>query len=541
MTYAFTILLMALILWRMIVRELPVAFGLIVPTSAVRRSIFAAHILVLGVVALLLPLTGGLADGLLENYGEGVKMAGVSLVLLSAIVSLLLLEHFDAMPSIALALLGALEGYRVFSQGDALGWNMIGSWLVAPVVAVAIAALLYLFFRKVICRPPVHLIRLSGYMRYVVIVGLALLVLAVGINNGSLLVFAGKVLLGGDSLIGVALAVVMFAGGLLLFGRTLHSRMDVEAERYAEATTQTIVSVCYAVVLTLLLFSSSLVQRVGLAATPLSLLSLILGGFLGVGLVQRSQMPELVRVGRSMAGLVLTPIAAIIIYYLLFSLLTGGESVSEELNITLLLFALMLLMLVFFGRYVRKQERLHEASRKLIQNQQQELFENQKALNAMELNAILAENHSLHGTLELKRKEIINVALGISEQKEFLEMLAEKVHRAAKSSGEEKDKIIAEIEHELGQRTSFSGEIDEFYTQAEVLHKDFSVKLTEEFPNLTTSERRLATLLRLGFSSKYIATLMNISPKSVEISRYRLRQKLGLKKGDNLINFIKSI
>ena len=75
----------------------------------------------------------------------------------------------------------------------------------------------------------------------------------------------------------------------------------------------------------------------------------------------------------------------------------------------------------------------------------------------------------------------------------------------------------------------------------EVLHKDFSVKLAEEFPNLTTSERRLATLLRLGFSSKYIATLMNISPKSVEISRYRLRQKLGLKKGDNLINFIKSI
>jgi DNA-binding NarL/FixJ family response regulator len=159
----------------------------------------------------------------------------------------------------------------------------------------------------------------------------------------------------------------------------------------------------------------------------------------------------------------------------------------------------------------------------------------------MELNAILAENHSLHGTLELKRKEIINVALGISEQKEFLEMLAEKVHSAAKASSEEKDRIIAEIEKELGQRTSFSGEIDEFYTQAEVLHKDFSVKLTEEFPNLTVSERRLATLLRLGFSSKYIATLMNISPKSVEISRYRLRQKLGLKKGDNLINFIKSI
>lgn len=541
MTYAFTILLMALILWRMIVRELPAAFGLIVPTSAVRRSILAINIILLGVVALLMPLTWSVADGLLGVYGEGMRMSGVSLVVLAALVSLLLLDHFDTMPSICMALLGALEGYRVFSLGESFSWTMMGSWLVAPVVAAVVAALIYLLCRKVICRPPIHLIRLSGYMRHLVILGLALLVVVVGVNNGSLLIFAGRVLLEEGSVVGGAMALVMFVGGLLLFGRVLNRRMDVEAERYGEATTQTIVAVCYAVVVTLLLFSGRMVERVGLGCSPLSVWSLILGGFLGVGLVQRSQMPELLRVGRGLAGLVLTPLAAIIVFYLLFSLLTGGEAVGEELNIALLLCSVMLVMLVFFGRYVRKQERLHEASRKLIQNQQQELFENQKALNAMELNAILAENHSLHGTLELKRKEIINVALGISEQKEFLEMLAEKVHRAARSSGEEKDRIIAEIEKELGQRTSFSGEIDEFYTQAEVLHKDFSVKLTEEFPNLTTSERRLATLLRLGFSSKYIATLMNISPKSVEISRYRLRQKLGLKKGDNLINFIKSI
>ena len=34
---------------------------------------------------------------------------------------------------------------------------------------------------------------------------------------------------------------------------------------------------------------------------------------------------------------------------------------------------------------------------------------------------------------------------------------------------------------------------------------------------------------------------MNVTPKSIEISRYRLRQKLRLSKGDNLVNFLKSI
>ncbi len=541
MTYAFTIMLMALILWRMIVRELPVALGLIVPTGAVRRSLFVVALVVLGVVALLLPQTNALAGEYYVRYSEGFHLEEMSLVLISALSAVLLLDHLGVMPSISVAVLGALEACGVFSKSLSFDWSLIVGWMVAPVVMAVVAAAIYFVCRKTICRPSIHLIKMSGYMRYVVMVGLALLVLAVVINNGSLVLLAGRLLLQSNFEWQV-LSVALFVGGVLLFGRTLGGKMDMEAERYSDASSQAIVAVCYALVVTLLFFSSSIATGwIGLKPTPLALGSLLLGGFCGVGMAHRSQMPEAPIVGRTMAGLVLTPIVTMLCYLLLMLLFSGGMAVSEELNLSLLVFALMLVMLVFFARYVRKQERLHEASRKLIQNQQQELYENQKALNAMELNTILAENHSLHGTLELKRKEIINVALGISEQKEFLEMLAEKVHRAAKSSGEEKDRILAEIEKELGQRTSFSGEIDEFYTQAEVLHKDFSVKLTEEFPNLTTSERRLATLLRLGFSSKYIATLMNISPKSVEISRYRLRQKLGLQKGDNLINFIKSI
>ena len=83
--------------------------------------------------------------------------------------------------------------------------------------------------------------------------------------------------------------------------------------------------------------------------------------------------------------------------------------------------------------------------------------------------------------------------------------------------------------------------MNDFYAQSEILHKDFNMRLGEAFPNLTESERKLANLLRQGLSSKYIASLMNITPKSVEISRYRLRAKLGLRRSDNLIQFIKTI
>ena len=162
----------------------------------------------------------------------------------------------------------------------------------------------------------------------------------------------------------------------------------------------------------------------------------------------------------------------------------------------------------------------------------------------MELKVVLSENQALHNSIEMKKQEVMNVALSIVEQREYLESLNEMVKQISNSSDErERTHLLSELSASLKQRLSYDRDVDSqyFYAQAESLHEDFNAKLSENFPQLTPQERRLATLLRLGFSSKYIATLMNITPKSVEISRYRLRQKLGLSKGDNLVNYIKSI
>ncbi len=45
-------------------------------------------------------------------------------------------------------------------------------------------------------------------------------------------------------------------------------------------------------------------------------------------------------------------------------------------------------------------------------------------------------------------------------------------------------------------------------------------------------------LSKLNLLSKEIAPLLNISLRGVEISRYRLRKKLGLEEGENLAEFL---
>lgn len=88
---------------------------------------------------------------------------------------------------------------------------------------------------------------------------------------------------------------------------------------------------------------------------------------------------------------------------------------------------------------------------------------------------------------------------------------------------------------------SFADKVEDFNIRIEKMHKDFMGRLAQLYPDLSSNETRLAVLIRLGISSKEIATLLNISPKSVEINRYRLRKKLGLDRKASLTQFINNI
>ena len=132
--------------------------------------------------------------------------------------------------------------------------------------------------------------------------------------------------------------------------------------------------------------------------------------------------------------------------------------------------------------------------------------------------------------------------MGVSDQKEFMEKIYDDLSGVrAMEDGEGKDDAMDSLLGALRERMYFTREMNDFYARSEVLNEDFNMRLKSMFPNLTEGERKLANLLRQGFSSKYIASLMNITPKSVEINRSRLRAKLGLQRSDNLIKFIKSI
>ncbi|MDD3815206.1 MAG: response regulator [Desulfocapsaceae bacterium] len=62
----------------------------------------------------------------------------------------------------------------------------------------------------------------------------------------------------------------------------------------------------------------------------------------------------------------------------------------------------------------------------------------------------------------------------------------------------------------------------------------FKKLLATRYPNLSAREREVANLVRLGMSNKEVAHQLNIALCTVEYHRAHLREKLGLKKGDNV-------
>ena len=83
--------------------------------------------------------------------------------------------------------------------------------------------------------------------------------------------------------------------------------------------------------------------------------------------------------------------------------------------------------------------------------------------------------------------------------------------------------------------------MENFQRSFDIVNHDFFKKLDAKFPALTYKEKILCVYVRMNLMSKEIAPLMNISIRGVEISRYRLRKKLGLDEKANLADFLQHV
>jgi AraC family chitin signaling transcriptional activator len=199
-------------------------------------------------------------------------------------------------------------------------------------------------------------------------------------------------------------------------------------------------------------------------------------------------------------------------------------------NIAVLFYALILLMLIFTWYFL---------SKKYYNKKQQKLLsEAQKELELKELESsqkiIKLNNDKLRNDIESKNRELATSTMSIIKKNEFLNSIKNEL-----SEGKEKSisKVVKIIDKNLNNTDDWKM-FQEAFNNAD---KKFLDKVKDKHPDLTPNDLRLCAYLRLNLSSKEIAPLLNISPRSVEVKRYRLRKKMDLEHNANLTNYILEI
>ena len=196
-------------------------------------------------------------------------------------------------------------------------------------------------------------------------------------------------------------------------------------------------------------------------------------------------------------------------------------------NYAVIVYIVFFLLLVFLVHLAYKRHHKKRA------------MENEKALRMKNLEAeqkiIKLQNEQLEKEMAGKSKELAVSTMSLIKKNEFLSSIKEKLKESEASS--QVESVIKTIDKDISDKDNWKF-FKEAFSNAD---KDFFKKIKAKHPELTSNDLKLCAYLRLNLTSKEIAPLLNISVKSVEVKRYRLRKKMDLPREINLVDYILEI
>ncbi len=150
---------------------------------------------------------------------------------------------------------------------------------------------------------------------------------------------------------------------------------------------------------------------------------------------------------------------------------------------------------------------------------------------------VRCEVRELETAMELRNQELVSKALMVSNLNEQLEKINKHVKLIKPSLSpeiaEQLDIMVHELEISLPEHAW-----NEFETWFDKVHQGFFNELMKRFPELSPTELKICSLLRLNMTTKDMALLTNRSAGTIDNIRSSIRKKLKLETDENLTVFL---
>lgn len=456
-----------------------------------------------------------------------LSITEMSVLLCAVSMSIAIVRATHQYTSAITALWGAIAAFAVASDrfAPSLSIAIVLSLLAAPIVGIVLFHVYQRIFNHIIYKGDHHLLIKNLYMKRLALAGIILGIVALAVNYALLVSALLKCV---TTAIGaVSPAAIVIAAITMSITMTIPATTVLRNENHDAKPMRWALPSLYALFTVLLAGNVAGTWLLGMVPV----------------IVSPSQVRECCKITkgdrhRSIINLssisLATPVIAFLIAFVMLTV------VRNSLIMLITTFFVLITCVLIIQNF--SQRRQHSLTKKALDD---ELTHSSKAgdeRNRLDVAAVTSQFNVMTSEIDIKHKELVNLSLYIKQQRQYLEDLSKQLGTLA---SEDDIPLLREqlraMSRKLTDNMRLTGEMDQFYTQVEAQHKNFVSRLLMRCPSLSEKEKRLAIMLRLGFSTKDISSMMNVEPKSVEVSRYRFRRKLKLERSVNIVEYLQMI
>ncbi|HEY4063530.1 MAG TPA: hypothetical protein VGM30_16600 [Puia sp.] len=196
--------------------------------------------------------------------------------------------------------------------------------------------------------------------------------------------------------------------------------------------------------------------------------------------------------------------------------------------IYLVLFCLGIFFLLrwYTVRLKARQQREMQKMTEKVKRQQEAIEREQENL----------KKEQLEMNLNAKAREAADSAMTLIKKNEFLQKIRRDLIKFKDKNDKglvinQSDRLIKMIDNNIKDEQE---EWMLFESNFNQVHEQFYKNMLEKYPGLTANDLKFAAYLKMNLSSKEIAPLLNITVKSLELKRHRLRKKMNMSVDQNL-------
>ncbi len=451
-----------------------------------------------------------------------------SVILCAMVMTVAIVRAANQYTSAITAFWGALTAFGIehnWFNNTSLVVALLLSLIAAPIAGTLLFHLYQRIFNHIIYKSDLHLLIKNLHMKRLALAGIILGGVALAVNYALLtapMLSSVTAEMNTASPVSIAVAAIVMSAVMIIPAATVLHNENHGAKRMRWALPS-----LYALITVLMLGNVAGTLLLGLVPV----------------IVSPSQIRECCKIStgdrhRTLINLASITVATPVIAFLIaFVMLTAVKNSLIMLIITG--FVLITCLLVIQNS---RQRRKHTQTEKALHAELTHSSETGDERNRLDVAAVTSQFNVMTSAIDIKHKELVNLSLYIKQQRQYLEDLGKSLNDLS----QEEDvallrQQLRETAQKLNDNMRLTDEMDQFYNQVEDLHKNFVSRLIMRCGTLSEKEKRLAILLRLGFSSKDIAGMMNVEPKSVEVSRYRFRRKLKLERSVNIVEYLQMI